>query len=143
MADPTLDSSNDRSTKKASVWREVLVDQDDAAEANTECAEKAMPITDKEHMMDSMHWQTYLGVGLLGPASAMHWRVMRTFKVCIPPINISTFASVSARHESTLSLISLLRLDSLPGSSGQAPLLILHHQNQVKTAAIYLTSSSF
>ena len=125
------------------ILREVLLDRDDAAEASMECAEKAMPITDKACMMDSTHWQTYPGAGLLGPALAIHWRVMRTFKACISPINISTLTSVSMRQESTLSLISLLRLNSLLGSSGQTPLLILHHRDQVKAVAIYQTSSSF
>ena len=77
------------------------------------CAEKVMPIADKGCMMDSMHWQIYPGAGFLGPASAIHWRVMRTFKACISPIDISTFASVGVRCELTLSLISLLRLNSL------------------------------
>ena len=53
------------------------------------------------HMMDLMHWQTYPGAGLLGPTLVMHWRVMRAFKACISPINISTFASDGTRCEST------------------------------------------
>ena len=99
-----------------------------------------MAITDKGCTMDSMHWQIYPGVGFLGPASVIHWRVMRT---CISPINISTFASVVTRHESTLSLISLLRLNSLRVSSGQTLLLILCCRNQVKMAVIHQISLFF
>ena len=141
-ADPTLDGNDDRSAKETSISREVLLDQDNVAEASTECAEKVMPVADRQLMIDSMHWQIYPRVGFLGPASVIHWRVMRTIKACFSAIDI-TFASVGARCELTMSLISLLRLNSLQGSSGHAPFLILHPQNQIKMAAIYWISSSF
>ena len=136
-ADPMLDGNDDMSASKTLVSREaLLLDQIDATDANTEWAEKVMPIAIMEHMIDLTHWQTFPEAGFLGPVSARHWSVMSTLSACISSKDISVWARANARHMLTTALISWLRLNLLWGNSGHDPVLICQCQNHVNMAVM-------
>ena len=137
-ADPTLNGREEISAEDMSISSEVLLDRVETGVPKTAWNVKAMSNTIRCLMINLTHWHVYPSAGFLGPISAKHWSVVRTFKACSSPSDRSNLARVGVRCKSTVSEISGSRTKSHLGSDGHDPLLTFQHQNHTNIAAMYL-----
>ena len=79
-------------------------------------------------MIDLTQWLIVPCTGFCRLSSAKQWSVVKTFKACSFPSDMSIMARVGARYKSTVSMVFWSRAKSYRGNNGHDPLLILQHK---------------